>query len=35
MNISQRKEILTAFMTYKWVTLEESILVTVADTELV
>lgn len=37
MNISQRKEILTAFisLTYKWVSLEENILVTVFNAELV
>lgn len=37
MSISQRKEILTAFitLTYKWMSLEESILVTVANAELV
>lgn len=37
MSISNRKEILTAFitLTYKWVSLEENILVTMANAELV
>lgn len=37
MSISQRKEILTAFitLTYTWMSLEENISVTVANAELV